>query len=238
MDFAGRVVLVTGASRGIGAAVAERFAAAGAHIVAVARDETELTALDDRIRAAGGDAATLVPLDVTNGEALDRLGGTIAERYGHLDVLVGNAALLGDLGPLSHIEPRSWDRVLEVDLTANWRLIRATDALLRAADAGRAIFVTSGVGSRPRAYWGAYAVAKAGLEGLMRVYAAEVAKSQVRVNALDPGKIRTAMRAKAMPGEDPQTLVTPDAITDAFLALASPDCTRNGEVVKAQAKAW
>jgi NAD(P)-dependent dehydrogenase (short-subunit alcohol dehydrogenase family) len=234
-DFAGRVVLVTGASRGIGAAVAERFAAEGAHIVAVARDEDELTALDDRIRAAGGDAATLVPLDVTNGEALDRLGGTIAERYGHLDVLVGNAALLGDLGPLSHIEPRSWDRVLEVDLTANWRLIRATDALLRAADAGRAIFVTSGVGSRPRAYWGAYAVAKAGLEGLMRVYAAEVDRSSVRVNALDPGKTRTAMRAKAMPGEDPQTLVTPDAITDTFLALASPDCTRNGEVVKAQA---
>jgi len=233
-DFDGRIVLVTGASRGIGAAVAERFAAEGAHIVAVARDEDELTGLDDRIRAAGGEAATLVPLDVTNGEALDRLGGTIAERYGHLDVLVGNAALLGDLGPLSHIEPRSWDRVLEVDLTANWRLIRATDALLRASEAGRAIFVTSGVASRPRAYWGAYAVAKAGLEGLVRVYAAEVAKSNVRVNALDPGKIRTAMRAKAMPGEDPQTLQTPDAITDAFLALASLDCERNGEVVKAQ----
>ena len=232
--FAGRVVLVTGASRGIGAAVAERFAAEGAHVVAVARDEDELAELDDGFRAAGGDAATLVPLDVTNGEALDRLGGAIAERYGHLDVLVGNAALLGDLGPLSHIEPRSWDRVLEVDLTANWRLIRATDALLRAAEAGRAIFVTSGVGSRPRAYWGAYAVAKAGLEGLMRVYAAEVDKSSVRVNALDPGKIRTAMRAKAMPGEDPETLVTPDAITDAFLALASPECERNGEVVKAQ----
>ena len=233
-DFDGRIVLVTGASRGIGAAVAERFAAEGAHIVAVARDEDELTGLDDRIRAAGGAAAPLVPRDVPNGEALDRLGGTIAERYGHLDVLVGNAALLGDLGPLSHIEPRSWDRVLEVDLTANWRLIRATDALLRASEAGRAIFVTSGVASRPRAYWGAYAVAKAGLEGLVRVYAAEVAKSNVRVNALDPGKIRTAMRAKAMPGEDPQTLQTPDAITDAFLALASLDCERNGEVVKAQ----
>ena len=232
--FDGRIVLITGASRGIGAAVAERFAVEGAHVIAVARDDKGLTTLDERIRAVSGCAATLVPLDITNGEAVDRLGGTIAERYGHLDVLVGNAALLGDLTPLSHIEPRAWDRVLEVNLSANWRLIRATDALLRAANAGRAIFVTSGVASRPRAYWGAYAVAKAGLEALVRIYAAEVAKSKVRVNALDPGKVRTAMRAKAMPGEDPETLLTPDAVTDAFLALAGPDCEHNGDVVKAQ----
>ena len=236
-ELAGRIALVTGASRGIGAAVAERLAAEGAHVVAVARGEEDLCALDDRIRAAGG-SATLVPLDITNGEALDRLGGTLAERYGRLDVLVANAGLLGDLGPLAHIQPRMWDRVIEVGLSANWRLIRATDALLRAAPAGRAIFVTSGVAARPRAYWGAYAVAKAGLEALVRVYAAEVAKTTVRVNALDPGAVRTAMRAKAMPGEDPATLPPPHAVTDSFLALATPACTRNGEVVKAEPTAW
>ena len=236
-ELTGRVALVTGASRGIGAAVAERLASEGAHVVAVARGEEGLCALDDRIRGAGGNA-TLVPLDITNGEALDRLGGSLAERYGRLDVLVANAGLLGDLRPLAHIEPRMWDRVIEVNLSANWRLIRATDALLRAAPAGRAIFVTSGVAARPRAYWGAYAVAKAGLEALVRIYAAEVANTAVRVNALDPGAVRTAMRAKAMPGEDPATVAPPAALTDSFLALATADCTRNGEVVRAEPAPW
>jgi NAD(P)-dependent dehydrogenase (short-subunit alcohol dehydrogenase family) len=228
----GRIALVTGASRGIGAAVAERFAAEGAHVVALARSEEALTRLDDRIRAAGGEA-TLVPLDLTDGAAIDRLGGVLAERYRRLDALVGNAAMLGDLSPLAHIAPREWERIIAVNLTANWRLIRSMDPLLRASDSGRVIFVTSGVARRPLAYWGAYAVSKAALEMLALIYAAEVAKTRVRVNIVDPGVVRTAMRARAMPGEDPAALPPPEAIAGTFVDLASPSCARHGEVVAA-----
>ena len=232
----GRIALVTGASRGIGAAVATRFAAEGAHVIAVARTTEGLEALDDAVRAASG-SATLVPLDVTDGPAIDRLGGTLAERYGRLDILVGNAAILGALSPLGHMTPQVWDRVIEVNLTANWRLIRSMDPLLRASDSGRAMFVTSGVARKVFPYWGAYAVSKAGLEMLVRIYAAEVEKSELRVNIVDPGIVRTHMRAQAMPGEDPMTLPLPAAITDTFVALAGASCSTNGEIVPVRATA-
>jgi len=231
--LAGRIALVTGASRGIGAAVAERFAQEGAHLVLVARGKKELEAVDDRVQATGAEPATLVPLDLTDGSGIDRLGGAVAERWGRLDVLVGNAGTLGTLAPMGHIRPEVWERVMDLNVTANWRLIRSFDPLLRAAPDGRALFVTSGAARRPIAYWGAYAASKAALEMMVGIYAAEVAKSTVRVNLVDPGTVRTAMRALAMPGEDPMTLPTPESITDVFVDLAAADCGRHGEVVKA-----
>ncbi len=230
--LSGRVALVTGASRGIGAAVARRFAAEAAHVIAVARHADQLESLDDQIRGHGG-TATLVPLDLTDGPAIDRLGGTLYERFGRLDILVGNAAVLGQLTPLSHAKPQDWTRVIDVNLTANWRLIRSFDSLLRAAPAGRAIFVTSGVTRGRFPYWGPYAVSKSGLEKLVLTYAAEVAKSAVRVNLIDPGAVRTQMRAKAMPGEDPMSLPAPDEITETFVLLAESGCQHHGEVIKA-----
>ena len=225
--LAGRIALVTGASRGIGAAVARRFGAEGAHVIAVARTVGGLEELDDAIKAVGG-SATLVPLDLRDFDAIDRLGATIAERHGRLDALVGNAAMLGGLRPMGHFEPDVWQRVFDLNVTANWRLIRSFDALLRASDAGRAIFVTSGVTRGALAYWGAYAASKAALESMVLTYAAELTKTNVRVNLLDPGIARTAMRAEAMPGEDPATLPAPDAITERFVELAAPDCQLNG----------
>jgi NAD(P)-dependent dehydrogenase (short-subunit alcohol dehydrogenase family) len=231
--LSGRIALVTGASRGIGAAVAKRFAAEGAHVVLVARTTGGLEEVDDAVRAAGG-TATLVPLDLADFDAIDRLGAALHERFGRLDVLVGNAGLLGTLTPITHIKPKEWQQVLDINLTANWRLIRSFDPLLRASDAGRAIFVTSGAARGPRAYWGSYAVTKAALEMLVGIYAAETARSSVRVNLVNPGRVRTGMRAKAYPGENPETLPPPEAVTDAFLALASPACSRHGEIVEAQ----
>ncbi|MHA1570445.1 MAG: SDR family NAD(P)-dependent oxidoreductase [Alphaproteobacteria bacterium] len=223
----GRIALITGASQGIGAAVAERFAAEGAHVIAVARREKPLEELDDRIRAKGG-TATLVPLDLTDGPAIDRLGGAIAERHGRLDILVGNAGILGAISPLGHVPPQTWDRVMEVNVTANWRLIRSLDPLLRASPSGRAIFVTSGVTQKVFPFWGAYAASKVALEMLARTYAAEVEKTNLKVNLLDPGVVRTEMRAQAMPGEDPKTLPSPQAITGRFVELASAECAVNG----------
>lgn len=231
--LAGRVALITGASRGIGAAVARRFAAEGATLVLVARTEGGLEETDDAVRAAGG-KATLAPFDLCDFPAIDRLGAAIYERFGRLDILVGNAATLGGLRPLGHYTPEIWERTLALNLTANFRLIRSMDALLRASDAGRAIFVTSGVARRPTAYWGAYATSKAALEAMVLTYAAETRKTNLRVNLLDPGVVRTRMRAEAMPGEDPETLPPADAITDAFVALAEPACVRHGEIVHAQ----
>jgi NAD(P)-dependent dehydrogenase (short-subunit alcohol dehydrogenase family) len=230
--LAGRVALVTGASRGIGAAVARRYAAEGAHVILVARTVGGLEEVDDAIRANGG-AATLVPLDVREGDKIDELGARLYERFGKLDILVGNAGALGVLTPVGHMDPPVWQRVIDVNLTANWRLLRSMDPLLRRSDAGRAIFVTTGATRGAFAFWGAYAASKAGLEALVRTYAAEVATFGVRANLVDPGVVRTAMRAEAFPGEDPMKLPPPDAITEIFVALAEPGCRQNGQIVRA-----
>tara|TARA_B100001939_G_scaffold331712_1_gene329979 strand:- start:1639 stop:2376 length:738 start_codon:yes stop_codon:yes gene_type:complete len=225
----GKVALVTGASRGIGAAVSLELARQGAHIIAVARTVGGLEELDDRIRTVGGEA-TLVPLDLKDFDGIDRLGGHVAEKYGRLDILIGNAAILGPLSPLPHIRPKEWEDLMTVNVTANWRLLRSFDPLLRNAEAGRAIFVTSTVARNPRAYWGGYATTKAALECLVKTYAAETSKTNLRTNLINPGPTRTAMRARAMPGEDPQTLPHPAELTPLFLKLCLPDCTANGEV--------
>jgi NAD(P)-dependent dehydrogenase (short-subunit alcohol dehydrogenase family) len=227
--LAGRIALVTGASRGIGAAAARALARAGAHVVAVARTPGGLEELDDAVRAAGG-SATLVPLDLKDYAGIDRLGGVLNERYGRLDVLVANAGLLGVISPLGHIEPKVFDDAVAVNVTANWRLIRALDPLLRAAPAGRAVFVTSGAAFRVRAYWGVYAVTKAGLDVLARTYAAETERTNVRINLFNPGATRTRMRATAMPGEDPMTLPAPDEVAAAILPLCLPDFSETGRL--------
>ncbi len=231
--LSGRIAVITGASRGVGAAVAERFAAEGAQLVLVARTVGGLEELDDKLRGISGQGATLVPLDLREFEAIDRLGASLYERFGRLDVLVGNAGILGELSPTGHIDPGTWAEVMDVNLTANWRLIRSLDPLLRQSEAGRAIFVTSGAAVRPYAYWGPYAVSKAGLEMLVKVYAAELGKTKVRANLINPGPVRTGLRAKALPGEDPENLRPPEAITDCFVDLAAADCAKNGEVVQA-----
>ncbi len=231
--LAGRVALVTGASRGLGAAIARRFAEEGAELILVARTVGGLEEVDDAVQAAGAHA-TLVPLDLTDFPALDRLGGAIFERHKRLDVLVANAGMLGDLSPLGHIDVKQWQRVIDVNLTANWRLIRSLDPLLRASDAGRAIFVTSAAAHAPRAYWGAYSVAKAALEQLAGIYASEVEKTNLKVNLVDPGRLRTAMRAQAYPGEDPKTLPSPDSIVEVFVQLAEASCQKHNERIVAQ----
>jgi NAD(P)-dependent dehydrogenase (short-subunit alcohol dehydrogenase family) len=228
----GRVALVTGASRGIGRAVAKRFAEEGAHLILIARTQGALEELDDEIRALGGHA-TLVPTDLTDYSKIDEMGAAVFQRYGRLDILVGNAAMLGILGPLGHTDPALWEQTVALNLTANWRLIRSFDPLLRQSDAGRALFVTSGAAHGAVPYWGAYATTKAALEVMVKIYAAEVAKTAVRVNLVDPGVIRTAMRAEAFPGEDPMTLRPPEDIAQVFVDLASPRETRNGQVISA-----
>jgi len=230
--LAGKVALVTGASRGIGAAVAERFAAEGAHLVLAARTTGGLEEVDDKIRAAGS-TATLVPLDLRDFIKIDELAAAIYQRFGRLDILVGNAAEFGTFSPLGHIDPKLWAEIIDLNLTANWRLIRAMDPLLRAAEHGRAIFVTSGIARAPRAYWGPYAVSKAGLEALVKTYAAEIAKTRVRANLVGPGVVRTRLRARVFPGEDPMALPPPESVAEAFVQLALPECERNGEVVDA-----
>lgn len=229
--LAGRTALITGASRGIGAAVAKRFAAEGAHVVLVARTVGGLEELDDAIKAVGG-SATLVPLDLRELDRVDALGPSLYQRFGKLDILVGNAGLLGTLGPLSHHDAKLWNEVLTVNVTANWRLIRTLEPLLRRSDAGRAIFVTSGAAQMAQPFWGAYATSKAALEAMIKTWAAELEKTPVRINLLSPGPIRTSMRAQAFPGEDPASLRAPEAITEAFVELALPSCTRTGEVVR------
>ena len=232
--LAGRIAVITGASRGIGAAVAERFAQEGAHLVLIARTEGALTEVDDRVREISGDSATLVPLDVQDGDAIDRLGATLYQRYGRVDVLVGNAGMLGQLGPMHHVPPSVWQEVMAVNVTANFRLIRSIDPLLRQSDAGRAIFTTSGVARAAFAYFGPYAASKAALEQMVKVYAAELNKTKLKVNLLDPGIVRTRMRATAFPGEDPNQHPAPSAIAESFLELAEPACQPHGEVVQAK----
>ena len=230
MRLDGRIALVTGASRGLGAAVAVRLAAAGAHPVLLARSVGGLEATDDRIRKAGG-AATLIPLDLREFDKIDQLGAALAERFGRLDVLVAAAGVLGALSPLGHVDPKLWQEVMEVNATANWRLVRALDRLLRAAPAGRAIFVTCAAAREAQPYWGAYAASKAALEAMVRVYAGEVAKLGVRANLIDPGPLRTDLRAAAFPREDRARLRPPEDAAEAFLALASAECAANGTLV-------
>ena len=228
--LAGRIAVITGASRGIGAAVAERFAQEGADLVLIARTVGGLEATDDRVREAGG-KATLVPLDITDFQALDRLGAAMNERHGRIDILIGNAGVLGQLGPTGHLKPDIFEEVMAVNLMANWRLIRSLDPLLRQSDAGRAIFVTSGVTQGVFPYWGAYAASKAALESLVINYAGELNKTRVKANLIDPGVVATQMRAKAFPGEKPEELTQPEAITERFVELAEPGWTGNGERV-------
>jgi NAD(P)-dependent dehydrogenase (short-subunit alcohol dehydrogenase family) len=226
---AGTRALVTGASRGIGHATALALAKAGAHIVAVARTVGGLEELDDAIKALGG-SATLVPLDLKDYAGIDRLGAALRERFGRLDVLVGNAGMLGPLSPLGHVEVKAWDEVMAVNVTANWRLLCAVDPLLKFSDAGRVVFVSSGVAAMGLAYWGPYAASKAALETLARTYAAETATTNVRVNVFTPGPVRTRMRAQAMPGEDPMALVTPDKVAEKIIELCLPSMQESGKL--------
>jgi NAD(P)-dependent dehydrogenase (short-subunit alcohol dehydrogenase family) len=232
MRLAGTVALITGASRGIGAAVAKSFAAEGAHVVLIARTVGGLEEVDDAVRAAGG-SATLLPLDLADGAKIDQIGPSLHQRFGRCDILVGNAALLGPLSPMGHIDARDWDRITAINLTANWRLIRTLDPLLRIAPAGRAIFVTCAVTKAVHPYWGAYAASKAALETLALTYAGEVMKTPLRVNLLDPAVVRTTLRAAAFPVENQASLREPGDVTEAFVTLAAADCARHGELVRA-----
>jgi len=228
-----RIALITGASRGIGRAVAEAFAREGAHVLLVARTRKSLEPVDDAIKARGG-AATLIPLNLAHGPKIDALGPALYERFGRLDVLVGNAAILGRLSPLPHIPSEHWAQVMTVNVTANWRLIRTLDPLLRRSDAGRVIFVTSsGVAQQGRAYWAPYSVSKAALECLAKTYANETSDSAIKVNLIDPGATATGMRAEAYPGEDQSTLRTPEEVAESFIALALPDWNETGRTVEA-----
>jgi len=224
-----RIALVTGASRGIGAAAALALAEQGAHIVAVARTVGGLEELDDKIKAAGS-SATLVPLDMKDYEGIARLAPALAERYGKLDVLLGNAGLLTTPSPLGHIEQKSWDDVMAINVTANWHLIRALDPLLKKSDAGRAVFVTSAVAYMARPYFGLYAASKAALDAMVRTYAAECATTNVRANLFSPGQTRTRMMSTAFPGVDPETLPTPETVAQAIVPLCLADCAESGKV--------
>ncbi|MDB5474097.1 MAG: family NAD(P)-dependent oxidoreductase [Devosia sp.] len=228
-DLAGKVILVTGASRGIGYAAALEAARRGAHVVAVARTVGGLEELDDEIQELGS-AATLVPLDLRDGDAIDRLGAAIFERWGALDGLIANAGQLGVLSPLPHVKPEDFDKVMAVNVTANYRLLRSTDLLLRQSSAGRAVFVSSSAARSARPFWGLYAASKAAMDALVKSYAGEVEQSKVKVNVFYPGAVRTAMRAKAMPGEDPQTLPHPSDIAPRLVDLVSPSLKENGKL--------
>jgi NAD(P)-dependent dehydrogenase (short-subunit alcohol dehydrogenase family) len=235
-DGSRRIVLVTGASRGIGRAAAIALARSGAHVVALARTQGALEELDDEIRAARPDEdnpTTLAPMDLRDFPAIDRLGEALCRRWGRLDAFVGNAGVLGILSPLAHVDPKEWDNVMAVNVAANWRLIRSLDPLLRRSPAGRVAFVTSGTASRAelRAYWGLYATSKAALDALARTYAAETLNtSNVRVMLINPGPLRTQMRARAMPAEDPMTLRTPEEIAPKIVDICSPQWAETGKL--------
>jgi NAD(P)-dependent dehydrogenase (short-subunit alcohol dehydrogenase family) len=227
--LANRVALVTGASRGIGRAVALGLAREGAHVVLLARTTGGLEEVDDEIREAGG-TATLVTLDLRKPDKVDALGPTLYQRWGKLDILVANAGVLGPISPLPHITADAWNEVIDINLTANWRLIRSLDPLLRRADAARAVFVSSGAATGKNAYWGPYAVSKAGLEALVKTYAHEVASTAIKVNILNPGPVRTTMRQRAFPGENPETLPAPEALVPLFLDLVDAGQSDSGQI--------
>jgi NAD(P)-dependent dehydrogenase (short-subunit alcohol dehydrogenase family) len=227
----GNIALVTGASRGIGAATAIELARRGAHVVITARTQGGLEETDDAIRAAGG-SATLLPLDLAEGEQVDAIGPSLFQRFGRLDVLVHNAGALGRLTPVAHILPDDWADVTAVNLTAAWRLIRTCDPLLRNADAGRAVFVTAGRARAPKAYWGPYGATKAGMEHLVLTWADEVKTTRLRVNLFNPGATATRLRGQAMPGEDPTALPKPEDVAPALAALCLPGEHRHGALVR------
>src|SRR4051794_35104978 len=228
-SLASRIALVTGASRGIGYATARALARAGAHVVAVARTQGGLEELDDEIRKETGSGATLVPLSMTDTDGIARLGAALHERHGKLDILVGNAAVPGPSSPLGHIDLKPWNDAIAVNLTANVQLIRCMEPLLKVSDAGRAVFVTSGAAYKAQAYLGPYAASKAALETLARVWAQETADTPIRVNLFNPGPIRTRMRATVFPGEDPDTLDTPEQAAEAIVPMCSPSWTETGK---------
>jgi NAD(P)-dependent dehydrogenase (short-subunit alcohol dehydrogenase family) len=238
LPLSDKIALVTGASRGIGRASALALAKAGAHVVAVARTEGGLAELDDEIRIATGAPVTLVPMDIAEGNGLDQLGLALHQRFGRLDILVHAAAMLGPVTPVSHLDPQHWDRVVAVNLTATFRLIRSMEPLLRASEAGRGIFLTTWNAANPRAFWGPYGVTKAGMEHMVRTWADELEQTKVRAVLLDPNTMRTKMRAEAMPGEDPATVTDPSEIGPLIVELAQADLgLPHANVVFAQWKA-
>ena len=229
----GRVALITGASRGIGAALALELAKLGAQCVLVARTQGGLEEVDDAIRAAGGKPPTLLPFDLQKAEKdIDMIGPSIVQRFGRLDILVHNAGALNKLTPVAHIDPRDWAEVMAVNLTASWRLIRSCDPPLRASDAGRAVFLTTGAAQNPRPYWGMYGAAKAGMEHLVATWATEVESTPLCVNLVDPGRVATKLRAAAYPGEDQTKLAQPADIAPGLAAFCLPAETRHGARVR------
>ncbi|WP_299814540.1 SDR family NAD(P)-dependent oxidoreductase [uncultured Roseibium sp.] len=236
-DFEGRIALVTGASRGIGYQLAKQLGARGAHVIAIARTVGGLEDLDDEIKAAGGQT-TLVPVDLTDFDALDRLGAAIFERWKKLDILVGNAGMLGVLSPLGHIGPKDFEKVMAVNVTANWRLIRSLDPLLRQSDAGRALFLTSVQAQTCTAFWGLQSTSKAAVEAMARTWANESRQTAMKINLVDPGPTRTGLRAKAMPGEIPENLPTPEVVAQDLLKLLKPDVLETGLLFDRVSREW
>lgn len=227
---------MTGASRGLGRAFALALAREGAHVIICARSAAALEDVDDEIRATGGQA-TILKLDLRAHERIDQLGPVLFQRWGKVDILVAAGGILGPLSPLAHVAADAWESVIDVNLSANWRLIRTLDPLLKRSEAGRALFVTAAAASGDLAYWGPYAVSKAGLEALTRSYAQELINTTVRVSLLDPGPMRTGLRAKAFPGEDKSKLVEPQAVAAFALPLLLPSSTDNGALVRYHADA-
>ncbi len=232
-----RVIVVTGASRGIGYFAALEMARRGAHVIAIARTVGGLEELDDAITNEGG-TATLVPMDITDFDAIDRLGGEISKRWGKLDGLFANAAILGDITPLGHVDTKQFEKLFAINVTANWRFIRSFDTLFKAADKARLLLVTSGVTRSFKPFFGPYTMSKIALEAMGRTYAGECANTNIRVNMFDPNIVRTAMRAKAAPGEDPQTIPHPSELAPAIAALLGDDVDENGRVYDYQAKGF
>jgi NAD(P)-dependent dehydrogenase (short-subunit alcohol dehydrogenase family) len=236
-DFEGRIALVTGASRGIGYQIAKRLGARGAHVIALARTVGGLEDLDDEIRASGGET-TLVPLDLTDFDALDRLGAAIYERWKKLDIFVGNAGMLGVLSPIGHIAPKDFDKVMAVNVTANWRLIRSLDPLLRLSDAGRALLLTSVQTETCTPFWGLQSTSKAAVEAIARTWANESRQTRMKINLADPGPTRTGLRAKAMPGEPPENLPQPETVAADLLKLLGPDVLETGRLYDRVSGEW
>ena len=229
INLEGKIALVTGASRGIGYFTALELAKAGAHVIACARTVGGLEELDDAIKAIGG-SATLVPFDLADMEAIDRLGGSIFERWGKLDILVANAGVLGVISPIGHIEAKVFEKVMNINVNATWRLIRSVDPLLTRSDAGRAVIMSSGAAHKCRPFWSAYSASKAAVEALARTWAGETQSTPLRITSVDPGATRTAMRAQAVPGEDPMSLPHPSEVAKAILPLLGPGVTETGKL--------